>query len=187
MKPTSPFLLYIFLSLTSAAPVISVRECSTNGSCGSALRDISIRKILSAFHLKHTVTTSKPHFPEHQLTFEEDISISDSVTISPSHALDAELPLESSFLLELAKSKDNKIDDSVEDEGSSEKEDSTRSKPMPSAPTSALPELRAEEARKLELSLLHPSRINKGSKCHKHAQVSVEMLEQEVRIPGFEE
>lgn len=146
MRPSSPLSLLLFLQLSTAFPVS--RECFNSQSCNSLH---SVKDTLSLSHPKPS-DPRDPHFPNHQKLpiptfvkptttsplndeyFAEEGAFDNAPTtpsndISADEALSAETPLSSSYLQSLTRTSD---------------EDEAR----PSMPTSALPTLRKEDARK---------------------------------------
>jgi hypothetical protein len=143
MKPTSPLSLLLFLHLVSAIP-IPTRHSFTPSDCQYSSCAPSLR---TAFILSKPNTPptklSEPHFPSHQLSSKKILDeIYDNTprtppkTITPTAALSAKHPLSSSYLLSLA----NALHP-----------DTTT--PLPSKPTSELPNLRKEDAQRYWASL----------------------------------
>lgn len=155
MRPTSPLSLLLFLQLSTAFPVTTrlnphSQECLHSQSC-TTLRSAINQLSLSLSHSKPS-NPLNPHFPEHQKLplpqFVKPTTTSppnheyyaqegafDNAPTNPSEdtpadeALSAATPLTSAYLQGLTKTND---------------EDDAR----PSMPTSALPSLRKEDARK---------------------------------------
>lgn len=146
MRPSSPLSLLLFLQLSTAFPVS--RECVNSQSCNS------LHSVKDTFSLSHPKPSDPrdPHFPNHQKLpiptfvkptttsplndeyFAEEGAFDNAPTtpsndISADEALSAETPLSSSYLQSLTRTS---------------YEDAAR----PSMPTSALPTLRKEDARK---------------------------------------
>lgn len=137
MKPTSPLSLFLFLHLVSAIP-IPTRHSFTPSDChyGSCIPALRTALILSNPNTPPT-KLSEPHFPSHQLSSKQILDeIYDNTprtppkTIFPTKALSAKHPLSSSYLLSLA----NPAPDTTT--------------PLPSKPTSELPNLRKEDAQR---------------------------------------
>ncbi|KAF7853950.1 hypothetical protein EAF04_010616 [Stromatinia cepivora] len=155
MRPSSPLSLLLFLQLSTAFPV-DPRITSQSQKCLNSPSCSSLRSAMST--LSFSLSRSKPsdprnpHFPEHQklppATFVKPTTTSpsdeehfaqegafDNAPMTPSkdipadEALSAETPLSTAYLQSLTKTV-------VEDEA------------RPSMPTSALPSLRKEDARK---------------------------------------
>ncbi|KAI9642449.1 hypothetical protein NHQ30_009254 [Ciborinia camelliae] len=153
MRPTSPLSLLLFLQLSTAFPVFTritpqSQECLNSQSC------TSLRSAITTLSLSHSKPSNprNPHFPEHQKLplpqfvkptttspsddayFAEESAFNNAPT-TPSkdtpanEALLAARPLSSMYLQSLTRT-------SSEDDA------------MPSMPTSALPSLRKEDARK---------------------------------------
>lgn len=132
--------------------------------------------MLSVFHWK----SSEPHFPQHQISSDGSLATpaQSHIAISPSPALDAEVPLSTASLLELSQWR---AEETLKISSTSPTEESTPiTTALPAAPTSTLPLLRAEEARPLELSLLHASKTpEKHWGCHEYIENVEEAAEQE--------
>lgn len=131
MKPTSPLSLLLFVQLATSAPIripsIHSTSIPTQYRCAFA----SCQAYPSNDHTP-TTKLSDPHFPAHQLSSSEDIPLDNrpytpTSRILPAEALTAEHPLSSAYLKSLA----GKTTDA-----------------LPSKPTSALPDLREEDARR---------------------------------------
>ncbi|TEY71472.1 hypothetical protein BOTCAL_0092g00050 [Botryotinia calthae] len=146
MRPSSPLSLLLFLQLSTAFPVS--RECFNSQSCNSLH---SVKDTLSLSHPKPS-DPRDPHFPNHQKLpipafvkptttspsndeyFAEEGAFDNAPTtpsndISADEALSAETPLSSAYLQSLTRTSDE-------------------NEARPSMPTSALPTLRKEDARK---------------------------------------
>jgi hypothetical protein len=137
MKPTSPLSLLLFLQLASAAPLHYYH--GTSPQCPFA----SCKEFLENGHTPPT-TISKltdPHFPTHQLSgSEEPIDnrpYTPSSRVSPSEALAANRPLSSAYLRSLSNPA-----------SFIQIQKSPIEKALPSKPTSALPVLRKEDAKR---------------------------------------
>ncbi|KAK0111649.1 hypothetical protein ONS95_001993 [Cadophora gregata] len=151
MKPTSPLSLLLFLQLASAAPLpetLFPSDCHYTSCAGfrSAL--------LSSKPNTPPTRLTSPHFPAHQLSSPDTLDVdafdnrpfSPSEDIRPSVALTSDRPLSSSFLLSLANPASSPSIQKAPQSTSSE--DSLASKP-----TSALPNLRREDAERYWASL----------------------------------
>ncbi|TVY80779.1 hypothetical protein LSUE1_G005698 [Lachnellula suecica] len=151
MKPTSPLSLLLFLQLTSAAPLRYFHGTSQcpSGSCPDFPSN------------GHTPATklSDPHFPSHQLFSSSEEPIDNSPytptsNILPSEALAAERPLSSSYLKTLSNPATlPSIQKSPVDRAADA---------LPSKPTSALPTLRLEDAKRYWASQHHSSSRKNG-------------------------
>ncbi|APA08859.1 predicted protein [Sclerotinia sclerotiorum 1980 UF-70] len=157
MRPSSPLSLLLFLQFSTAFPV-DPRTTSQSQKCLNSPSCSSLRSAMStlSFSLSHPKPSDprNPHFPEHQkqplVTFVKPTTTSSSSSdegnfahegafdnapmtpskdISANEALSAEAPLSTAYLQSLTKTVD---------------EDEAR----PSMPTSALPSLRKEDARR---------------------------------------
>jgi len=153
MKPTSPLSLLLFLHLVSAIPIptrdsVYPSDCRY-GSCAPSLRTALILTKPNTPPTK----LSEPHFPSHQLSSSKQIldEIYDNTprtppkTITPTAALSAKYPLTSSYLLSLV---------------TPSQPDTTT--PLPSKPTSELPNLRKEDAQRYWASLREKAASRSG-------------------------
>ena len=155
MKPTSPLSLLLFLSLTTAAPILSKlpRDCLHYRSCEPWLRDL----LSSAFPSKNDHTSTRlppPHLPDYQLhpalssaashRQNEDEAFNNAPITPPSYiepdlALSANRPLHSSYLLSISSP-------ALNNPPQSELESPPTIDALPSKPTSILCKLQEEES-----------------------------------------
>lgn len=151
MKPTSPLSLLLFLQLASATPLpetLFPSDCQST-SC-AAFRSA----LLSSRPNTPPTRLTNPHFPSHQLSSPDTLDgdafdnhpLSPSEDIRPSAALSSDRPLSSSFLLSLTNPASSPSIQKPPQE--TETEESLASKP-----TSALPGLRKEDAKRYWASL----------------------------------
>jgi hypothetical protein len=144
MKPTSPLSLLLFLRLVSAAPLpipIVLPDCKTS-AC-------------TAFVSNPNTPPSRltePHFPTHQVTSITSDEVFDNKQVTPSSkvpphvALAVPQPLSSAFLKSLSNPASKPAPENPIFENAAE-EQATETENLPAKPTSALPELRKEDAR----------------------------------------
>jgi hypothetical protein len=160
MKPTSPLSLLLFLHLTTSAPIPTKHTSTLPTDCLHYFSS-TCRSLLPSKPNTPPTTLSNPHFPYHQLSPQTDSSVhreqeavfqNTPITppkgIRPSRALKGPVPLESSYLLSLA---DPATKPPSQDPLS--KTQSPTSDALPAKPTSALPHLRKEDAKRYWASL----------------------------------
>ncbi|KAH7317856.1 hypothetical protein BKA65DRAFT_557264 [Rhexocercosporidium sp. MPI-PUGE-AT-0058] len=151
MKPTSPLSLLLFLQLASATPLpetLFPSDCHYTSCAGfrSAL--------LSSKPNTPPTRLTNPHFPTHQLSSPDTLDaqsfdnhpVSPSKDTLPSVALTSDRPLSSSFLLSLTNPASSPSIQKPPQRASSEES-------YASKPTSALPHLRKEDAKRYWASL----------------------------------
>ncbi|KAH7386467.1 hypothetical protein BKA64DRAFT_144231 [Cadophora sp. MPI-SDFR-AT-0126] len=176
MKPTSPLSLLLFLQLASATPLpenLFPTDCQST-SC-AAFRSA----LLSSKPNTPPTRLTDPHFPTHQLSSPDTLDgdsfdnhpLSPSEDTRPSVALTSDRPLSSSFLLSLANPAS-----SPSIQKAPQKTDSEES--LASKPTSALPGLRKEDAKRYWASL-RPTSVNKDGEA-----VEVEGPRRRLRLCG---
>jgi hypothetical protein len=149
MKPTSPLSLLLFLQLASTSPIplstfFPSKDC-IHSSCTPSQQAAFILSI-SKPHTPPTHLT-EPHFPSHQLSTDTSIpaEIIDNTPLSPPKhtpatiALTASRPLVSSYILSLSSPSPTPSEDPEA--------------ALPAKPTSALGDLRKEDARQYWESL----------------------------------
>jgi hypothetical protein len=155
MKPTSPLSLLLFLQLASTSPIplstFSPSKDCTHSSCTPSQQ----AAFLLSISKPHTPPThlTEPHFPSHQLSTDNSIpaEIIDNTPLSPPNhtpatiALTASRPLVSSYILSLSSPSPTPSEDPEA--------------ALPAKPTSALGDLRKEDARQYWESLKSPTEI----------------------------
>ncbi|KAG4433075.1 hypothetical protein IFR05_011441 [Cadophora sp. M221] len=159
MKPSSPLSLLFFLQLASATPLpetLFPSDCHYTSCAGfrSAL--------LSSKPNTPPTRLTNPHFPTHQLSSPDTLdaesfdnhAVSPSKDTSPSVALTSNRPLSSSFLLSLTNPASSPSIQKPPHGTASEES-------LASKPTSALPHLRKEDAKRYWASL-RPANGRKG-------------------------
>lgn len=187
MKSIIHFALCFLLSFASAAPIVILHKepCNLHGLCHATTMKTSVTSMFSVSYLKLSPYKIAPHIPELENSIEEASKTTSTVSVdnTPDYSrLSENGPLESTYLQSLQFHREEKKL-AVPDPQTSANDASTATGPLPSAPTAALPLLRAEDARKLELSLLHPSRLKKSSNCGNHVQLSANTIKLQVRLP----
>ncbi|KAF4631571.1 hypothetical protein G7Y89_g6561 [Cudoniella acicularis] len=147
MKPTSPISLFLFIHLASSAPIPISHNTLTISCSQKSCREHIINPITGPNTPPTTFNiANNPHFPVHQLFPNEPIDnkpITPSSAISPSAALSVSNPISSSYLLALSSSTIQNPPQSPAAPVSS----------LPAKPTSALPNLRKEDAERYWASL----------------------------------
>lgn len=151
MKSTSPIPVLLLLQLLTgvrAVPIPFHHDCQHYASCDPSIYDLLTELALdSKAHAPPRLKLlSDPHFPAHQLNSPlrpspedgfERVLLRPPPTLSPSSALSANAPLQTTYLLSLfspSAAKDSVV---------------TATDPaLPSKPTSALPDLRREDERR---------------------------------------
>jgi hypothetical protein len=149
MKPTSPLSLLLFLQLASTSPIpfstfFPSKDC-VHSSCTPS-QQVAYLLSISKPHTPPTHLT-EPHFPSHQLSPDNSIpaEIIDNTPLSPPKhtpatiALTASRPLVSSYILSLSSPSPTPSEDPEA--------------ALPAKPTSALGDLRKEDARQYWESL----------------------------------
>ncbi|KAL2065346.1 hypothetical protein VTL71DRAFT_3015 [Oculimacula yallundae] len=151
MKPTSPLSLLFFLQLVSASPLpenLFPSDCHSTSCAG-------FRSALLASKPNTPPTRlTNPHFPTHQLSSPDTLDsesfnnqpLTPSIDTPPSIALSSERPLSSSFLQSLRNPASSPSIQKPPHATNSQEN-------LPSKPTSELPHLRKEDAKKYWASL----------------------------------